>query len=179
MWPAASIKASKLIHLRLNRQAIAFRTPSSATGQNLLSFYLHSCFKVRSPPVHLISPFICLQSLEKWDTPLWSRFLFISNASGVALGMATLVCLSAVPPLCFRLNISTNIGGIAVMFMIDNHGAQRINPHDSRDFYPSATSRSNFSLIQWSILTSTTWIGIKFCTDIHASQANLVTLVIA
>lgn len=38
-----SIKARQLVQLEPDRQAITGRTPSSATGQYLPSFYLHSC----------------------------------------------------------------------------------------------------------------------------------------
>lgn len=46
-----SIKGHQLIHLRLNWQVIALRTPSSATAWNQLWSWPHSCFKVPGPPV--------------------------------------------------------------------------------------------------------------------------------
>lgn len=51
------IKDSRLTHSWLNRQIITFRAPSSATGQKLLLFYLHSCFNAHNRPVpyHLSS----------------------------------------------------------------------------------------------------------------------------
>lgn len=50
-----SIKARQLVQLEPDRQAITGRTPSSATGQYLPSFYLHSCRRVQSPRVLVLS----------------------------------------------------------------------------------------------------------------------------
>lgn len=68
-----SIKASQLIHPEPNRQAITRRTLSSATAQNLSSFYLQLCYKVlySSSPRFIISGVRSDLSSMKWGTPLW------------------------------------------------------------------------------------------------------------
>lgn len=82
-----SIKARQLVQLEPDRQAITGGTPSSATGQYLPSFYLHSCRRVQSPRVHE-STLYHLRSKIKFVFPEMRK---LGTTCGIARRVA--VCL--------------------------------------------------------------------------------------